>query len=394
LTQGTSGAESLQALGTSAVPRLKTQLDDPFADLTSKLAQSDMMTLTPEQMSASKPAASLDAALSERIAMANLVANGNMQAFRNPNAIASDPQLMAETQVALDPAHLPVEDAGKSADKSSLGLQQLWRSAPDKVVAGTSVAQLNPLRTMASGLDQAQALDSFTASSDARVPIEELRFTESDFGSGSESRDESHGRGDEGFSFGMDRLTARMGATRTASAFDLGPTTADRAAMVQRIMDHASAMLTDGGGSVKLDLSSPSMGQLEIALSMVDNQVNIAVLTDSELVRDLVTSDINKLRDAFAGQSLTLGQVDVGVGKNNSNGSNAFQQSQQHQQAGQQAFEQSFHQGRQDARDFEQTLSNMKNDFGNRFGSADLNIPTVALNRTFYNDGGRLAVGV
>jgi flagellar hook-length control protein FliK len=65
---------------------------------------------------------------------------------------------------------------------------------------------------------------------------------------------------------------------------------------------------------VHLDLGSRELGNLEMAISMNDDRVDLKILTASDRTRDLLAGELNRLRDALTVQNVQLGQVDVGVG--------------------------------------------------------------------------------
>ena len=91
-----------------------------------------------------------------------------------------------------------------------------------------------------------------------------------------------------------------------------------RAQIVQNIMDNSSIMLKKGGGSVRLDLSSRELGTLDIAVKVVDNKLDLNILTHSQHTRDLIIADIPRLRESLQAQNLNLSDVNISVGSGNS----------------------------------------------------------------------------
>ena len=89
--------------------------------------------------------------------------------------------------------------------------------------------------------------------------------------------------------------------------------TSERAQLVQNIMDKATSMIKNGGGSINLNLDHIGLGSLEMAVNLKDERVDLKIMTSSDRVRDLVANELAGLRDALTVQKLDLGSVDVGV---------------------------------------------------------------------------------
>lgn len=105
-------------------------------------------------------------------------------------------------------------------------------------------------------------------------------------------------------------------ALQTAETPEL--TTAQRADLVQRVLDRATTVSHAGGGTVRMDLSSPELGHLEMAIKMnEDNKLEMRIMTASDRVRDAMMAELSSLRDALAVQNVQLGKVDVGVNGRN-----------------------------------------------------------------------------
>jgi hypothetical protein len=115
-------------------------------------------------------------------------------------------------------------------------------------------------------------------------------------------------------------------------------TPADRANLMQQVIDRATVMSKDGGGVARLDLGSPELGRLELAVKMQDDRLDLKIMTSNDRVRDAMLADLTRLRDALVVQNVKLGDVDVGVGGRQQHGhsgwSGAHQQQHQQQQSG------------------------------------------------------------
>lgn len=117
---------------------------------------------------------------------------------------------------------------------------------------------------------------------------------------------------------------AKMGATN-GGRFDLevGMTLKQRVEVVQQILDRASMIARDGGGTMRLDFNGHGLGQLEMAVNVVNDRVDLRILTSSDRVRNLLHGEINELRHSLSTQNLQLGQVEVGVSGKENGGGNA-----------------------------------------------------------------------
>ena len=108
---------------------------------------------------------------------------------------------------------------------------------------------------------------------------------------------------------------------------------AQRAHFVQQVIDRATVLSQQGGGNVRLDLSSAELGRMEIAVEMEDDRLNLRVLTGSEGIRSALLGDMSKLRELLGQQNVLLGQIEVGVageqlgaGTQGFNGQSSFDQ--------------------------------------------------------------------
>ena len=104
----------------------------------------------------------------------------------------------------------------------------------------------------------------------------------------------------------------------------------ERADIMRQVIDRATFLANDGGGIVRLDISNPEVGPLELAVNLQNDRLDLRILTASDRARDIMAGEMSQLRDALSIQNLQLGSVEVGVGKRDSERSNdlfsAFQQ--------------------------------------------------------------------
>jgi flagellar hook-length control protein FliK len=126
-------------------------------------------------------------------------------------------------------------------------------------------------------------------------------------------------------------------------------TPSQRAHLVQQVIDRTAMLSSQGGGTIRLDLSSADLGRMELAVAMDEGRVNLRVLTGSDGMRSAILSDMTRLKETLGLQNIQLGQVDVGVaGQQTSNSGQGF--------GGQSSFNQSRNFSRDD---FDRSLAQM-----------------------------------
>jgi hypothetical protein len=188
--------------------------------------------------------------------------------------------------------------------------------------------------------------DLFGASIQAALETAAKGNGEPSFGSGQQS-DQGSDKGSAGSGV-IDPLSIRP-TSLERSAFDanmqapidgVAPQAAEsamtpsqRAHLVQQVIDRTTMLSSQGGGIVRLDLSSADLGRMEVAVAMDEGRVNLRVLTGSDGMRSAILTDMTRLKEALGQQNLQLGLVEVGVaGQQTSGGGQSF--------AGQGSFDQ------------------------------------------------------
>jgi hypothetical protein len=181
-----------------------------------------------------------------------------------------------------------------------------------------------------------------------------------DRGAGRDDRRESN---DESvFNIMSDQFSSDLKGGMTTKSFDISApqstaslTPAQRQEMVQRIADQANYLTTQGGGTARIEIQSPELGAITMAIRLDQDRVDLRVMTTSERAREALLADLSGLSGALSAQSVQLGKVDVGVG--------GFDQQRQ-QNSNQQffAFDQQQQQGsrgQREAQDFSSQLSTL-----------------------------------
>lgn len=79
----------------------------------------------------------------------------------------------------------------------------------------------------------------------------------------------------------------------------------------KEIFDKAEMLVKDGGGSMKIDMSSEELGKLDLAVDVQGDKVDLRIIASSEKVKEILTQDIPKLREALNNQNLELKNVEI-----------------------------------------------------------------------------------
>lgn len=101
----------------------------------------------------------------------------------------------------------------------------------------------------------------------------------------------------------------------------------------QEIFDKAEMLVKDGGGAMKIDMSSDELGKLDLAVNVQGDKVDLRIIASSEKVKEILTQDIPRLREALSDQNLQLKNVEIsqqsmgGWNFNNKSQERSFEQS-------------------------------------------------------------------
>ncbi|MCX6116201.1 MAG: flagellar hook-length control protein FliK [Proteobacteria bacterium] len=79
-----------------------------------------------------------------------------------------------------------------------------------------------------------------------------------------------------------------------------------------KIMQSASLLLKDGGGSMRLDFESKNLGKIDLAIQLNQNQLDVRIMTPNDQVKDLINKELSGLRDGLGSQGISLRSVEIG----------------------------------------------------------------------------------
>jgi flagellar hook-length control protein FliK len=99
----------------------------------------------------------------------------------------------------------------------------------------------------------------------------------------------------------------------------VGPSTVDRARFVQRVT-RAFQTVGDQGGQIRLRLSPPELGSLDMQISVKDGGITAHIRADNSNARQLLLASLPDLRDRLAQQDIRIERFDVQLAGQSSGG--------------------------------------------------------------------------
>lgn len=101
------------------------------------------------------------------------------------------------------------------------------------------------------------------------------------------------------------------------------PETALHQSILSQIKDGAVTHDRNGNGQISIRLNPGELGELKIQVRMEENRVHVEVQADNKMVKDLLLSNLDSLKETLANKNFTMEGFDVSTGArdsfNNSN---------------------------------------------------------------------------
>lgn len=114
-------------------------------------------------------------------------------------------------------------------------------------------------------------------------------------------------------------LAASLSHVPQSDASPSGLSTIDRARFVQRVT-RAFAAAGDTGGQIRLRLSPPDLGSLQLQISVKQGTLNAHIQTDTNTAQQVLLDSLPDLRDRLAQQDIRIDRFDVEVAGQSSGG--------------------------------------------------------------------------
>lgn len=226
-------------------------------------------------------------------------------------------------------------------------------------------------------------------------PMKEMSFTSGGFNDREPSQENSSGlfseqASDISSSLSKGTLEARETGEVFTSKLADAPKPSAKDSISSKIFNHAQMMFKNGGGSMRLDMEAPGIGKVDVAINLINNQLDVRIVTASEQARDMISKEVVGLRDGLSQQGISLRGLEVGKAGESSPRNFAGQ--------GQQNFGQGAQDQRASYNDMREYAQTFKNSYAPRVDRAATNAaPSISRwsNSSIPSSGtGRLEVRV
>ena len=90
--------------------------------------------------------------------------------------------------------------------------------------------------------------------------------------------------------------------------------------VIDQIVSKVSFKGTGGQEEIKVHLEPPSLGSLQLKVSVEGKAVNATIVADNNITKEIIQSNLRQLKDSMADQGLKLDDISVLVGEGASSG--------------------------------------------------------------------------
>ena len=88
--------------------------------------------------------------------------------------------------------------------------------------------------------------------------------------------------------------------------------------VIDQIVSKVSFKVTGGQEEIKIRLEPPSLGSLQLKISVEGKTVNAVIVADNNITKEIIQSNLQQLKDSMAEQGLKLDNISVSVGDGSS----------------------------------------------------------------------------
>ena len=125
---------------------------------------------------------------------------------------------------------------------------------------------------------------------------------------GSSGRPGQGGNGPVHFSSAPAFATNGVAPSTGAAGTEASPSAAN---LVDQILRQAASLSVPRNSRLRLRLSPPSLGQVDLHLRLEKGQLSLDIVADSKLARDLIQASLPQLRQALSDQRIEVGQLSL-----------------------------------------------------------------------------------
>lgn len=137
---------------------------------------------------------------------------------------------------------------------------------------------------------------------------------------GSGDSNGSDAEGDEGLQHSNDESFTNFNsapAQKSSTIFQLETAEPSKVQAPQQlkkeVFDNASMLVKDGGGAMRIDIGNKELGAIDLAVEVKDNKVEIKIVAASPQAREMLATELPKLRESLQNQNLNLSKVEIGL---------------------------------------------------------------------------------
>jgi flagellar hook-length control protein FliK len=102
-------------------------------------------------------------------------------------------------------------------------------------------------------------------------------------------------------------------AGKAAASTAAAATTSARAELVQQVVRNATLMVRNGRPEIRIDLKPESLGSIKLHITTVDQQVQVKIMAQTQVVKEILESSLNQLKNDLLNQKLDVERFDVTV---------------------------------------------------------------------------------
>lgn len=144
------------------------------------------------------------------------------------------------------------------------------------------------------------------------------RFGSDEFSGQDSPKDQpSHFFGDQAKDASTSIVNATSDARKSSDVFtnkldENAPGSGPKESVAAKILGQAQMMFKNGGGSMRVDMEAPGIGKVDVAINLINNQLDVRIITATEQARDMISKEVAGLRDGLNQQGISLRGLEVG----------------------------------------------------------------------------------
>jgi flagellar hook-length control protein FliK len=202
-----------------------------------------------------------------------------------------------------------------SLKKDSVG-ETIVKTLEETPSSSASNFGIDPLTDLRFNSDFTVARENLNAATQAATVFGGSAFSEGDSQEGDASQDFA-GQFSDRATDAASAMTSGAQTTHDANGIfaeklSNAPKTNTASPIAAKILGHAQMMFKNGGGSMSVNVEAPGIGKVDVAINLINNQLDVRIITASDQARDMISKEIAGLRDGLTQQGISLRGLEVG----------------------------------------------------------------------------------